>query len=277
MKDDSKDSIEVDAKTGKLAITGSSVSRISQSIADLISPFSEGFGLVGDHIRVYRENSVRHALLRAQTIAEERGQTISPVHPKNLVPMLEALSLEGDEEDELSDIWSRLLLSGDTKFDASLAMYTDSLKRLGRKEALLLKTLCTQCKHFPNSFPEDVRINGNSSLIRTIYLGRTSEMNEAEFDSFISSKFEGLNIYYCYALLVDEDIEDGKAFRHYINEYFDSFSSYLFLEREGLVAVKRLEIPYGKRLTSVLYVEATRLGLDFMKRCYPDEKGPQSE
>ena len=111
---------EIEVSVGKDAFTvksgGDAAARITHTIADLLSPFSESTGLIGDVIHYYRQDMALRAISRAREIAAKTGAKLQPVPPKFLVKWVEDASLEESKSDELVDLWAGLLVSASTEF-----------------------------------------------------------------------------------------------------------------------------------------------------------------
>lgn len=227
------------------------------------------------NFKKYRSSSLDHALAHARRAARGKDQTFSAVHWKNLIQLIEAAPLE-NEKSEVSEIWGRLFRSGRPEFDAQLAAFADSMKRMGNDEVAALRALVLKCSRFPEIYPDDVRTEFNERAIRRAYLSREPEMTEDKFKAFCQSQDSFWDGHYCHALIVDEDIKQGSSPRAYLNGYFDRFDAYQVLQRENLVTIKRIEIPYGEKQTSILYVEATRLGIGLMARCFAELAKPKT-
>lgn len=221
------------------------------------------------NFKKYRARSLDHALAHARRAARGKDQTFSAVHWKNLIQLIEAAPID-HEKSEVSELWSRLFRSGRPEFDAQLAAFADCLKRMGNDEAAALRALVLECSRFPEIYPDDVRSELNESAIRRAYLAREAELTEDAFKAFCRGETSFWDGHYRHVLIVDEDIKTGNAPRAYLNGYFDRFDAYQVLQRENLVTIKRIEMPFGGKQSSILYVEATRLGIGLMARCFPE-------
>lgn len=132
-------SAEASAKGGKLTAKGDGAARITNSVADLMSPFSEIGGAIGEHIRVWRDYSLAKTTARARELASQNGIDLKPVHPKALIPWAEGASREDDEA--IQEKWARLLLNSMGDYNASSVWASNILGEIGSKEAALLEAL----------------------------------------------------------------------------------------------------------------------------------------
>lgn len=108
---------------------------IAKSVCDLFSPLTEFARAIGDQIRIYRELSVLKTLKKAKIKAEKLGLIIKPPPLKFLVPFLEQVSLEDDNDDTLTNLWTNLLLSVSTTFKAEHNLFIRILGELSTNEA----------------------------------------------------------------------------------------------------------------------------------------------
>jgi len=262
-----EDKIEVGFGGNKVAASGRGVSRIADSLADLISPFSQGLGLAGDHIRIFRERSVAAVLAGAKDLAEQRGEEIRPANLKNLVPILENASLESPES-ELIEMWSRLLLSGDDVFDPELAMFTDVLKRISPKEASFLKGVFDVCdKHDGLIFPDIIDRNNRDSIP---YLFReVLDVREDLYFESVRSLFSRGNLLFGRMLYIGGLNEKSARFTCITPEFSKNSTSINILSFEKLIEVKHVRFDEGEYELSITYCEITPIGLRLIERCYP--------
>lgn len=154
------DKIGVEVKPGSVAVSasGKAARRLGTQLADLISPFSGTFGLVGDHLQNYRQICAIKALVHAKQLAEEAGLEIHPVHPKFLLTWTEKASLEDD--DELSKKWGNLLLSSMGDFDNQSIWAANILSEMGPDDALFLDRFALKIPNPAEGVPASFGANG---------------------------------------------------------------------------------------------------------------------
>ena len=141
----SDDEMRVEAKVDGVSISakGSAVSRIGHSIADMISPISEAFGLAGDQFNALRLGRAETAYLTLQRAYELRSRkefSGRPVSRKILIPWLEGASNEAPE-DNISDIWARILARAPEEYDAKFSHFVAVCESIGKPEAELFSRL----------------------------------------------------------------------------------------------------------------------------------------
>ena len=145
---DDKIKLELGPKGGSLEVIGHAAGRLTHQLADLLSPLTEGVGLVGDQIRLFRQRAVVAALERAHEIARERGTKLKSIPPKFLVEWMESASLENEEEVELRDWWAKLLVSASEDYKSAHIAYVDLLKKLDPEDAKTIRFLAHDTRDF---------------------------------------------------------------------------------------------------------------------------------
>jgi hypothetical protein len=134
MKSPIKTSIEVkvDAAASK---------QLVEVICDVLSPGSEFLGAVGDKLRAYRTESSIRAFIQADRLAKEAGLTLKAPPMKFLVPFVEASSLEDETDENLTELWARLLVSASTEYTEFHQAYIGALVRIGPISAAVLQQI----------------------------------------------------------------------------------------------------------------------------------------
>jgi hypothetical protein len=84
-------------------------------LVDAGSPFTEGLGLIGDHIRAHRYDVAIKITKRAKELASLTKRADNPPPLKFIMPFLEKASTEL-EDDELCELWARLLVDACDEF-----------------------------------------------------------------------------------------------------------------------------------------------------------------
>lgn len=263
---DDKFEMEVGSSSARVTVSGPGSARVTNQFADLLSPFTELVGLAGDHIRIYRAESVKKRLMRAKEIAQTEGVTVERVHPKNLIPWIENASLEDQDDEILGELWSRLLLSGREKFDSEFAVFTDVLKRLGAGEAKLLTTLFST---FVPYHPDDRDFSGI----------RTSSNQHALNLSLEKLGVPGVSGSFVATYLTEFNFGSMRLLRYTIGEFEDSHfnrdlrptveldTAIAVLTREGLAELFSRERIVEGRQVHLVAIGATLLGERLARRC----------
>ncbi|MEO0980804.1 MAG: hypothetical protein AAFY24_26325 [Pseudomonadota bacterium] len=144
MKDD-KIKTKASATGVEIEAAGSGAARLTNALADALSPFTQPMGLLGDEIeafRIHRRVKAIETLKRASERQDELGIERHPVSPKLLNTWLEKASLEADDDQILTEYWATVLAKSPEKFSALHAMCMDILSKIGSLEARVFQRLC---------------------------------------------------------------------------------------------------------------------------------------
>jgi hypothetical protein len=110
---------------------------VTDILRDLLGPASKEIGLgLGDSFRVWRLRRTVRLLEDVKQIASKAGLHLRPVAPATLFPLLEAASLEDNED--LHQRWVALLTNTATNPDDILPCFPDILRQLTPMEAQFL-------------------------------------------------------------------------------------------------------------------------------------------
>lgn len=103
---ESEDKFEIalGADGGSISAQGEIVSGIAASIVDALSPFTNALGLLGDRIHLARRVNVLKAAKRAKSQLAAEGIFEGNVPPKILLPWMEGVSLELDDDETLQKL-----------------------------------------------------------------------------------------------------------------------------------------------------------------------------
>lgn len=142
MSDNTNDkfNIEVSGTGAKIATAGHGANRLTNALADFVSPVTETTGLVGDFLRYARdETRLLHTLRLARKKLDAEDRPADPVSKKFLVQWIEGASYE--EDDNLSELWANLLVNSSGTFDSGSVWAAGILRAIGSKEGALIETL----------------------------------------------------------------------------------------------------------------------------------------
>ena len=121
---------------------------IGKVVYDIVSPVSEGFGALGDKIRVYRTKSLADTLTEAQHIAEKYSVKLENVSPKFMTQWVEGASSEDTEsQDNLQSHWANLLVNMARDKSISGSGFIAIIKQLNPRHARLLKSWMNDATH----------------------------------------------------------------------------------------------------------------------------------
>jgi len=118
---------------------------LSKTISEIVvaaigEPAKELGEIFGDHIRYFRWKSATKVLQRAQKWADENAIEPREVPTRFIVPFLENCSIE-EEESDMSERWSRLLLNAVDSYDSRYERYCKILANISSEEADILRKL----------------------------------------------------------------------------------------------------------------------------------------
>lgn len=270
-------SIKVSAKAEfKGEVSTRVADRAVEALVDVISPFTEGLGLVGDNIRAHRYDVAIKIAQRAQELAVEKNILVLPPPLKFTVPFLEKASIE-DPDSELSELWARLLLDASNEFQGIQLTYIQILSEISSAEAIFLANVAS-------AWDPDYSLQHSSSIATEI--ADTLENAVLDFEhtplqnaSFVSRETAKELIDASYsvehekpAVLITVSIPyqnpdstskmpDGEATLH--NQ---ATIAYL-LQRQNMVAIENFEIHTKVGRVSIEVACLTQLGSDFVLSC----------
>lgn len=262
-----EDKIKVGVSTDGVTIESEGIitARISNQIADLLSPFSEMAGLIGDRVRIFRQTAAINALTRAHEIASQRGLPVKPVPPKFLLEWLECASLEDEDDDELKTLWAELLASASQHPEVAKVAYIDFLRKIGSEDAKMLSWLAGDTT--PWAGLDYYRYNKDEEFIERVpeiveeALNKNKDISMGE----ILRRLEGAALQFNRWLLY---ISTPGHFVLPTDHYERNSRSYAVLEREGAVKIHAQDVhvsPAGQ--LQVGWLTLTKFGFDFVWAC----------
>lgn len=87
----------------------------------------------------YRAETLCRIGIKATDILQILGISANPIPPKGAIPLFDKLSLE--HEEEMYDLWAKLLVEAATDYNPIQLQYADVLSQIGSEEAILLKAI----------------------------------------------------------------------------------------------------------------------------------------
>lgn len=117
------------------------ITEASKFLQRLLGPVFEGIDLLSDKVRIIRFENAIKTINRAQEICKKEKIKIEKIPINFLVPFLEQVSLQDD--DDVKEIWARLLTSAASDYDPILMVIKDSLARMTSKEVGIIEEICT--------------------------------------------------------------------------------------------------------------------------------------
>ena len=126
------------AKEGLKESVKQTLAPVQDIVRQLSGPAATEVGLIlGDHFRVWRLKRAVRLMEDVKQVASDVGLTLRPVAPRLLFPILDAATLE--DEEELHQRWVALLTNAATAFDGEmLPSFPDVLKQLVSAEVQFL-------------------------------------------------------------------------------------------------------------------------------------------
>ena len=268
-------------------VTGEAI----QAVLTALSPFTEGMGIVGVHLRVHRERVLLKIAKIVRERAEIEGIELGPVPPKFLIPFIEKASCE-DLESELLEMWANLLAQASTEYDSSLITFCDIISSLGKREAEALKTIAQGMKRIPSLEAHNPIAIHRESFLRQLepnFVHLLDAPGASEYGKIldeiqnISEQTIGIEVLFCIMpqspngtspIPLFEEVPD-QAYLH-SGFHLDFPLSTDILQRENLVAIR--EARYYSNFDqnkfnpfTIGYAELTNLGLGFVDICDPPE------
>lgn len=278
-KRDEKLELELSQNGGKLSVSGDGASRLANAIADFVSPVTEGFGLVGDSLnryRIHRKNAAIAALERAKALMTERGQTPHPISPKILAPWIEGASAEDLNDENIVELWARVLAASPEDFDSATASFVDICKRIGRSEAKFLTKIINSERYLDNdrslSIEDMIVDNAIDGFMRATLLGH---LDGSDIDKRIDFDRLGrnledwpINIPGIVVIRIAAHSGGAGSYRDLLDKQ-DAISLQI-LAREGLVAFGERSYSESQNSIAAKYARGTELAYEFARQLYPD-------
>jgi len=223
---DDKIKTKASAAGVEIEAAGGGAARLTNALADALSPFTQPMGLLGDEIesfRIHRRIKAIETLKRASELQEEIGIEPHPVSPKLLSNWIEKASLESDDDQSLSELYALLLAKSPEDFSPIHALCIDILGKIGPLEARVFQKICENKSdkswpkegiypgiiHFKRS-PQSVFL---TALLENFEVAVDIEQFLRDADSFKSSLQRELSVSGC-AILDCQVYREGDISKH---------------------------------------------------------------
>lgn len=263
--------INIDAQT---EIPEKSTGRFVEALCDSLSPFTESLGLLGDQVRLYRQDVLIKIAEKAKSRAHIEGFSIKPIPNKVIVPFLEKASLESIDDQDMQERWAALLVSASKNVQSQHLTFIDILSRLSSEELTILEKTCFSFSRFPElSYPHG-HYAGNKSILERNAKMLFLEKDEPEIKA--KEKYEQfMNLpelkSLMYAQVMYATVARGTGLTYFYTEYSEKRGSVEILQREMLLEQKIIEIPHSEKVSiTVGYFNITHLGVKFVQNCSPN-------
>lgn len=261
--DSSRVDFEASATGLKLGATGGGAARLSEALADLLSPFSNVAGLAGDIVANARREAAFRAARKGIEMLEKEGITSGDVPPKILLPWLDGASLETEGKASLEDAWAGLLARAVKSSDAVLISYMEALKRIGAKEAELLWFFASDTSpSFSEKFYDPMLSGGfDAESINPVDVVKSlDKITDVEKFSAHMETF-GLQLM---SQVIYYSVGNSSTIT---TAYFDENEQVVAnLEHLGLIKIGKRRF-VGARIYVIHWFEITKFGFDMMWAC----------
>lgn len=238
---------------------------IQAALRDAISFFSEPMGFIGDQIHHKRVTNAINALLDAKNICEKNNIKIKPVPNKFLIDWVEGASKENDES--LSAMWAKLLASASEDDEWARISYTDTLRKLNKKDAEILKHLALDTSpdysvhynHLKNTRKFESKIE--SIITRLASEGKIKNLSE------LMQACDGIALQFNIILI---SFKVGESIPTHTKYYQENHRSISILEQERLISIEQdiiFKSPFTSEPISISIFELTKYGFDFIWAC----------
>lgn len=272
--------LRIGKDAAELEVSGKSGARIGNTIADAISPFSEGLGLAGDVIhryRIHREEIAAATMREAQRIRREENIPTKPVSPKILGPWLEHASMEDSGPENISDVWAGVLARAPEKFDSNVAAVIDVCSRIGASEVNLLNMIVNQSPKLLG--PEIVNFSNRNIFVSNVFDSIEPERHlEVDLESYLEKYISDINLKMilgnCFEIeyALDGDIENFDNPQVFSENCHINQRNILF--REGIILVNELKRDIGHAILRSAVGELTFFGAKFCRLVFPGDWMP---
>jgi hypothetical protein len=282
--EENSDSFELSVQKDGLSVgtKGGAATRLANVVADLASPFSEGFGALGDVIHYYRQDMAIRSLKRAKELAILAEINVKPVPPKFLVDWVEKASLEMPEDNDLTNMWAALLLTaGETK-SSTVYHFKRILSELTARHVQFLSILCQHDfggnePYTPHRDFSKWKSLGNQDYKQQVEI---TSIEEYVLNSLSDCENNRLSILSFYVKsLKNLSLDSQKSYQKTKNIYIDFINEFIikYFIDSGIVEKTEISIRINMdgldpALSHYLCVDAlylTNFGVEFVSSCQP--------
>lgn len=264
-------SLKVEVKT---EVPAESAGRTVDAMTDLLRPFSEGLGYVGDLIRLQREKVLREIAKRAKERLDSIDGQPKPIPQKFFVPLLQKASLESLDDTILIDMWANLIVTAATSEVQMLGQYVEILSHLVPAQVRILDKMldCADGQTKSGHLIDNHYILNQTGLPNNIAEFADIEDAEEFADSLIEAlSLKGVAIDCINVFYRDKRHGDGFSVGSPDGIYSDAqYFDFENLVRLGLI--ERVEVKQhkiGRFDIDVHYYTATPVGIDLFACCNP--------
>lgn len=254
--------------------------RAVHALVDAISPFTEGLGLIGDHIRVQRYEVAIKIANRAKGIVKANGGKIHAPPLKFMVPFLELSSLEdmGEGRDSrIIELWSQLLADACTEYESEHLTFMRILSEVDGSQVRYLESLAGR-HDFDQSLmgPGDMAQQYSLSASRClgdpfdveVIEGKMYKATRDEAEQIAAKLIEFTPDFSCRLIHADVPYRDTQISNETIySSHNDHRTVALTLERQGLVIIEQTIVRSDIGKVRVGLACLSPLGESFLSCC----------
>lgn len=267
---DRNGSIKVDVGLGAKAelrteIPSEASGRAVQALVDAISPFTEVFGLIGDHIRAVRTSRAIDRLEGARRKLESAGRDVKPVPDSFLIPWIEKTSQE-DGEDTLKDKWENLLVSASIDYLSRMKSFPSILSELTSEDVKFLDEICTvdfgggHALEYSDTF---IQSNANSTLMDAARTFQGVIINENKFAS-VKLIMDSMSSHHIRCRFAEITTNECTKFRS--SDHYSRLGSGMSVMMKNGLLEDFTEVATGAEFRlAINFIRLTRLGFEFVK------------
>jgi hypothetical protein len=260
--------VEVSASSFALEAKGDAASRATHALLDLVSPFTNAMGWVGEQLSHARKLAAIRAAAQAAKKLREEGISDAKIPPKVFLPWLEGASLETDEMENLSEAWAGLFVRAAKSSDAVTISYIETLKKLGKPEAELLQFFATDTSPFySESFYGEkmIHIFSESNPLRHNLIRKLEEVlgNKPTVGS-MKELMEHFGIQGMCQVIFFSTGDANMVATQFFEENEHVIAN---LEHLGLISVSSARFSTKLGLVEVIYFEITKYAFDLVWAC----------
>ena len=152
---------------------------LHQLLEKLLGPAATELGLsLGDSTKVWRFKRQIRLLQEVERLVEQTGKDIKPIATRLFFPVLEAASIEDD--DEMQTRWAALLANEATSVGSVHPSFIDILRQMAPDDARLLDKLCDRCE-----LKQNRRIRPTGDISNDMEMAKLIKHSEESFDNLV--------------------------------------------------------------------------------------------
>ena len=255
------------ASSASVEMRGTGVSRVTDALLDLVAPFTNAAGWLGDKLSYGRRDAAIRAASRARAQLQREGISSGEIPPKIFLPWLEGASLETDQSDNLTDAWAGLFVRSVKSADAVVISYIETLKKLGKKKAELLEFFATDTSptfslKFYHPDADGMFLDSNP-LLRHVIDRVEMALDSKDFHG-IADFFDRIGVQgMCQIIFYTSELT-GTQSTPFFEQNEHEISN---LEHLGLITIRSRNLPTSQGAVQIVWFEITKYAFDMVWAC----------